>query len=97
MILVTKLSEIPFLSGLVKNNEKPDKVPVTFSEDEDLDLCLYYLRTLSNILACAGDISWAVLASKHVSSRGQQIQISSERPFCTFADCDIDNGLSRGR
>ncbi|KAH7170707.1 Dopey, N-terminal-domain-containing protein [Dactylonectria macrodidyma] len=77
LILVTKLSEIPFLSGLVKNNEKPDKVPVTFSEDEDLDLCLYYLRTLSNILACAGDISWAVLASKHVSSRGQQIQIST--------------------
>ncbi|KAK7421902.1 hypothetical protein QQX98_001896 [Neonectria punicea] len=77
LIFVTKLTEIPFLSDVFESSEQPDKNSVTFSEDEDLDLCLYYLRTLSNILNCAGEISWAVLGSKHVSFHGQQIQIST--------------------
>ncbi|KPM41775.1 Protein dopey [Neonectria ditissima] len=77
LIFVTKLNEIPFLNDLFENDGQVGETSVTFSEDEDLDLCLYYLRTLSNILACAGEISWAVLGSKHVSFRGQQIQIST--------------------
>jgi hypothetical protein len=56
---------------------KNDQVSTSFSDGEDLDLTLYYLRTLSNILACAGEISWTVLASKHVSFHGHHIQISS--------------------
>ncbi|KAL6403574.1 Protein dopey [Ilyonectria robusta] len=77
LIFATKLNDIPFLDDIIGSSEKPDEDSVTFSEDEDLDLCLYYLRTLSNVLACAGDISWAVLASKHVAFRGQQLQIST--------------------
>lgn len=77
LILVTKLNKIPFLTGLAETKDKPSEDSPTFSGDEDLDLCLYYLRTLSNVLACSGDISWSVLASKHVSFRGQQTQIST--------------------
>ncbi|KAM0554113.1 hypothetical protein ACHAPJ_006911 [Fusarium lateritium] len=77
LMLVSKLSEIPFLQTLTHSDEKSDQEPVSFFEDEDLDLCLYYLRTLSNILGCAGEISWNVLASKHVSFHGQHMQISS--------------------
>ncbi|KAF5665923.1 putative regulator of reproduction [Fusarium heterosporum] len=77
LIFVSKLSEVPFLRTLSESDQKVDQAPVTLSEDEDLDLSLYYLRTLSNILACAGDISWTVLASKHVSFHGQHMQISS--------------------
>ncbi|KAF7550597.1 hypothetical protein G7Z17_g5609 [Cylindrodendrum hubeiense] len=77
LIFVAKLNEIPFLDGVIDSSKNPDEGPVTFSEDEDLDLCLYYLRTLSNVLACAGDISWAILASKHVAFHGQQLQIST--------------------
>ncbi|KAF5578230.1 dopey [Fusarium pseudoanthophilum] len=62
---------------LTQNDEKPNQDSLSFSEDADLDLCLYYLRTLSNILTCAGDISWTVLSSKHVSFHGQHMQISS--------------------
>ena len=39
-----------------------------FTEDDDLDLALYYLGTLSNIFRWAPDAVWAVLARKTVSS-----------------------------
>ncbi|KAF4456462.1 putative regulator of reproduction DopA [Fusarium austroafricanum] len=76
LIFVSRLSEIPFLQALTQSEEKMDPEPASFTEDEDLDICLYYLRTLSNILMCSGDISWTVL-SKHVSFHGQHMQISS--------------------
>ncbi|KIL84192.1 hypothetical protein FAVG1_12620 [Fusarium avenaceum] len=77
LVFISRLSDIPFLRTLIQSDEKLDQTSVTFLEDEDLDLSLYYLRTLSNILTCAGDISWTVLASKHVSFHGQHMQISS--------------------
>uniref|UniRef100_A0A0D2XCU6 Uncharacterized protein n=1 Tax=Fusarium oxysporum (strain Fo5176) TaxID=660025 RepID=A0A0D2XCU6_FUSOF len=78
MLGIDRLSDIPFLQTLTQNDEKPNQDSLSFSEDEDLDLSLYYLRTLSNILTCAGDISWTVLSSKHVSFHGQHMQISSQ-------------------
>ncbi|RGP62868.1 putative regulator of reproduction [Fusarium longipes] len=77
LIFVSKLSEMPFLQTLTQSDVKNGQALTSFSEGEDLDLALYYLRTLSNILACAGDISWTVLASKHVSFHGNHMQISS--------------------
>ncbi|KAF4949291.1 hypothetical protein FGADI_9018 [Fusarium gaditjirri] len=77
LIFISRLSDIPFLQTLTQNDEKPNQDSLSFSEDEDLDLSLYFLRTLSNVLTCAGDISWTVLSSKHVSFHGQHIQISS--------------------
>ncbi|KAG9505887.1 hypothetical protein J7337_002860 [Fusarium musae] len=77
LLFISRLSGVPFLQTLTQNDEKPNQDSLSFSEDEDLDLCLYYLRTLSNILTCAGDISWTVLSSKHVSFHGQHMQISS--------------------
>ncbi|PNP83044.1 hypothetical protein FNYG_03366 [Fusarium nygamai] len=77
LLFISRLSDVPFLQTLTQNDEKPNQDLLSFSEDADLDLCLYYLRTLSNILTCAGDISWTVLSSKHVSFHGQDMQISS--------------------
>ncbi|KAF5970745.1 dopey [Fusarium coicis] len=77
LLFISRLSGVPFLQTLTQNDEKPNQDSLSFSEDADLDLCLYYLRTFSNILACAGDISWTVLSSKHVSFHGQHMQISS--------------------
>ncbi|SCN75398.1 probable regulator of reproduction DopA [Fusarium fujikuroi] len=77
LLFISRLSDIPFLQTLTQNDEKPNQDQLSFSEDADLDLSLYYLRTLSNILTCAGDISWTVLSSKHVSFHGQHMQISS--------------------
>ncbi|CAM1506599.1 Fc.00g062400.m01.CDS01 [Cosmosporella sp. VM-42] len=80
LVFVSKLAEIPFIRDFVNsinNSEKTEQTPAIFSEDEDLELCLYYLRSLANILAHAGDISWSILASKHVSIHGYQMQIST--------------------
>ncbi|KAF5679715.1 putative regulator of reproduction [Fusarium denticulatum] len=77
LLFISRLSDVPFLQTLTQNDEKPNQDSLSFSEDADLDLCLYYLRTLSNILTCAGDISWTVLSSKYVSFHGQHMQISS--------------------
>lgn len=85
LIFISRLSDIPFLQTLTQNDEKPNQDSLSFSEDEDLDLSLYYLRTLSNILTCAGDISWTVLSSKHVSFHGQHMQISCKSPIYTCA------------
>lgn len=84
LVFVTKLAEVPFLRGFVSQiheSEKIEQTPTTFSEDSDLDLCLYYLQTFSNILTYAGDISWVVLASKHITFNGQQMQISCKKQF----------------
>ncbi|KAM5351717.1 hypothetical protein ACJ41O_004440 [Fusarium nematophilum] len=77
LVFVSKLCEISFLQGLAESSEKVEEKPATFSEDEDLDLCLYYLRALSAIIYCTGDISGNVLASKHISFHGRHMQISS--------------------
>lgn len=79
LIFVSKFCEIPFLQDLASNSEKSDETSVTFLEDDDLELCLYYLRTLANVLRCSGDISWGVLASKHIAFHGTQAQISSKQ------------------
>lgn len=41
---------------------------VEFTEDDDLDLALYYLRALSNVFRWAPEAVWAILARKSVSS-----------------------------
>ncbi len=49
-----------------------------FSEDDDLDLCLYYLRSLHNVLKCTGNTSWAIMGSKHVAVRDERLHVSSK-------------------
>lgn len=38
-----------------------------FTEDDDLDLCIYYLRTISNVFRWAPDAIWGILATKTMS------------------------------
>lgn len=79
LLFVYKLSDINFLSDLKDmGSEKFVPEPKEFSGDDDVDLCLYYLRSLSNVLSACGDVAWAVLASKHVSTHGQSMHISSK-------------------
>ncbi|KAG9257088.1 Dopey, N-terminal-domain-containing protein [Emericellopsis atlantica] len=78
LVMVQKFCEVKFLSTLrdgIIQPGVPDSRP--FGEEDDLDLCLYYLRTLSNVLRICGDVAWAVLASKHVSFSHQGLHISS--------------------
>ncbi|ROV91290.1 hypothetical protein VSDG_07753 [Cytospora chrysosperma] len=38
-----------------------------FTEEDDLDLCMYYLRTISNVFRWAPDAFWGILATRVVS------------------------------
>lgn len=61
-----KFSCLPYLhmSQTIPSNEAQGKDDtVAFSEDDDLDSCLYYLRTLSNVFRWAPDAIWPMLAS----------------------------------
>ncbi|KAG6008310.1 hypothetical protein E4U21_004636 [Claviceps maximensis] len=64
-----KLADLPYVQDITTHraSEKVDSLPLEFTEDDDLDLCVYYLKTLHNILLCSSDISRAVLATKHVA------------------------------
>lgn len=77
-MFVNKLSGLPFLKDTASNgaNNVILGEPLIFSEDDDLDLCLYYLRTLHHVLRYSGTVSWAVLASKHLLISGSEVQIS---------------------
>lgn len=80
LIFVHKLCEIDFLQVLRQDvtSDISQYERAEFTDDDDLDLCLYYLRTFSNVLTHSGEVSRTVLASKHVSVKGEHVQISSE-------------------
>jgi hypothetical protein len=64
-VIVLKLLELPFLR---RRREEAQTGLVSFTEDDDLDLALYYLRTLTNIFRWAPDPLWVILARKTISS-----------------------------
>jgi hypothetical protein len=69
LIFVSKFLDLPFLktskqsSGETMNSNSV----IALSCDDDLDLGLYYLRTLSNVLRWAPDSFWGILSSKTLS------------------------------
>lgn len=79
LLFVIKFAEIPRLRGVGRTvpSEKTQPETLVFTEDDDVDLCLYYLRTLHHVLECSGETSRAVLVTKHLSfNNGGQVQIS---------------------
>ncbi|KAH8179988.1 protein dopey [Sarocladium implicatum] len=80
LIFVSKFTQMRFLENIEAasaDSEASGPGQIQFSEDDDLELCLYYLRTLSNILRCSSEVSWNVVATKHISFEGGSAQMSS--------------------
>lgn len=68
-IIILKLLDLPFLRRqLTTQDDGTTPGPGQLTEDDDLDLALYYLRTLSNTFRWSPDAIWAILARKTVSS-----------------------------
>ncbi|PHH61555.1 hypothetical protein CDD81_292 [Ophiocordyceps australis] len=90
LVFVVKLSQLSFLSSLnsTKSKDSLDSGPIMFKEDDDVDLCLYYLRSLNQILGCTGPVARQVLASKHLMFEGEEMQIGSaaEKKEMTLQD-----------
>ncbi|KAI0482939.1 Dopey, N-terminal-domain-containing protein [Xylariaceae sp. FL0804] len=73
-VFVTKMTQLPFLRTLPRTGS-----PVTstqsfaFLAEDDLDLGIYYIRTLSNVLRWAPDAFWGVLATSLIEEPTQSI------------------------
>ncbi|KAI0136466.1 Dopey, N-terminal-domain-containing protein [Xylariales sp. AK1849] len=74
LVFVTKLSQLQFIRTLSKtSNPETSKQSVSFSPEDDVDLCLYYLRTLSNMFRWAPDAFFGVLATRLIEDPGPSL------------------------
>lgn len=64
-IFTSRFVQLPFLRTF--GVESIARSVEEFTEDDDLDLCIYYLRTISNVFRWAPDAIWGILATKTVS------------------------------
>lgn len=65
-IFTSQFVQLPFLRATPGEADAAHE-PKEFTEDDDLDLCIYYLRTISNVFRWAPDAIWGILATKAVS------------------------------
>lgn len=88
-VFVTKISELHFLRALSKTvNSTTSSASASFSSDDDLDLGLYYIRNLSNVLRWAPDALWGVLATRVIEEPKQILSEISE--FYRVPDIEPD-------
>ncbi|KAI0154767.1 putative regulator of reproduction dopa [Xylariaceae sp. FL1272] len=73
LVFVTKISQLKFLRTVSSSVASTAGKSVSFSDDDDLDLGLYYIRTLSNILRWAPDSMWGVFATRTIDQPGSSI------------------------
>ncbi|KAI0539668.1 putative regulator of reproduction dopa [Xylaria digitata] len=73
LVFVTKMSELGFLRTFSKTVNTTSTVSASFSHEDELDLGLYYIRTLSNVLRWAPDALWGVLATRIIEGPGQTL------------------------
>ena len=79
-IFVSKFASISFLR---RRQLGPSACPTPFAEDDDLDMALYYIRSLSSVFRWAPEGIWTVLAKRLVKSDAYQPPLSeiSTSPF----------------
>lgn len=85
LLFVSKLSEMPLLSSVRNKGDEEKRMgvdSVQLDEDDDLDLCVYYLRTLHLVLGCTGEVSRVVMATKYLSFDGGETQIRGSSTRC---------------
>ncbi|KAF9879215.1 hypothetical protein CkaCkLH20_03448 [Colletotrichum karsti] len=77
LVFVRKFASLPFLRAAHDiASAAASTTSTTFTADDDLDLCLYYLRTLSNVFRWAPDVIWGVLASTSLTVDSEHPEIA---------------------
>ena len=68
-LFVARFSTFELLQTAAEDNSQfLDGHPQFYTDNDDLDQCLYYIRTLSNILRWSSDGMWAALAQNIIST-----------------------------
>ncbi|EGY21604.1 dopey [Verticillium dahliae VdLs.17] len=77
LVFVAKFSAMSFLGARrsAGGNAGTDR-SAAFSDDDDLDTCLYYLRTLSNVFRWAPDAIWSILVSSTLNHNASRPEIA---------------------
>ena len=77
LIFISKLASLPFLYRLPDDGDTLNpSFTVQLTEDDDLDLCFYYLRIISNVLKWAPDTIWTVLDRTAVPGESGYLDLS---------------------
>ncbi len=66
-LFVAKLASFEFLQSSAAGNDGLE-IKQRYTDDDDLDQCLYYLQKLSNVLRWSPDATWAALARNVIST-----------------------------
>ena len=75
-IFVSKFSDFDFLQKISENSSSfLDGEVRKYTDDDDLDQCLYYLQTLSNILRWSSDNMWTALAENTISTDSSHLSL----------------------
>lgn len=83
-LFVAKFSGFSFLESMSEEGSASmDKDMQIYATEDDLDQCLYYLRTLSNLLRWSSDGMWGALAQNSVSTDSEHSSLGriSKSPF----------------
>jgi hypothetical protein len=69
-LFVAKLASFDFLRSAATQNDIQNGLGTEqgYTENDDLDQCLYYLQKLSNVLRWSPDATWAALARNVIST-----------------------------
>ncbi|POS85535.1 hypothetical protein EPUL_001212 [Erysiphe pulchra] len=91
-IFVTKFSQFEFLNYFqIDLNGTPKDKRLVHRGEYDLDQCLYYLKTLSNVLRWASDNTWAALALNNIPSEtGTMSRIAEQKSEVTILEFFLD-------
>jgi hypothetical protein len=77
-VFITKFLDLAFL----RRRHDAKSGSSQYTEDDDLSLGLYYIRSLSNVLRWAPEGAWAILAKRLVRSDAYQPSLSQiSKPY----------------
>lgn len=97
-IFVSKFSSFDFLQSKSENGSYfPDGAARKYSDEDDLDQCLYYLQTLSSILRWSSENMWAALAENTISTDTSHLSLYRISKFPKPLYFQISNKLSGKR
>jgi hypothetical protein len=90
-LFVGKVSEFEFLqTSPEQGSTAVDNSSIQIYKDEDdLDQCLYYLRTLSNVLRWSSDNMWAILSRTVISTDPTHVSLHRISKYLLFVRVNI--------
>ncbi|MBE3047891.1 hypothetical protein IMZ48_36350 [Candidatus Bathyarchaeota archaeon] len=85
LVFISKFADLPFLRRPLSGGDTPNPdSTIQLTEDDDLDLCIYYLRNISLVLRWAPETIWAVLGKTTVPGESVHLDLSKISEYSSF-------------